>query len=131
MTKQKPLALTLDRFFRIQPLLLFVTLFFINFLLFAQEQKISKNIELKDNFPAAVIDMQKVLSKSTAWASLQNEVKKLEDGFKKEIKMEEETLKKEQENLRSQKSVLAAEQYKEKENAFKVLKRANSNSKKE
>ena len=64
--------------------------------------------------------MQKVLSKSTAWTSLQKQVKEIEDSFKEKIKGEEESLKKEQENLRAQKSVLAKEQFKEKEEEFKA-----------
>ena len=53
--------------------------------------------------------MQKVLSKSLAMISLQQELKKIEDNFKEQIKSEEEELKKEQDNLRAQKSVLADE----------------------
>ena len=48
-------------------------------------------------------DMQKVLSKSTAWEALPCEVKKIEDNFKEQIKGEEESLKKEQENFKSTK----------------------------
>ena len=43
----------------------------------------------------AAIDMQKVLSKSTAWVSLQKQVKEIEDKYKEQIKGEEEELKKE------------------------------------
>ena len=62
---------------------------------------------VKNNFGAAVIDMQKVLSKSTAWISLQKQVKEIEEKFKEQIKEEELELKKEQENLRGQKSVFS------------------------
>ena len=58
---------------------------------------------VKNDFGAAVIDMQKVLSKSTAWISLQKQVKEIEEKFKEQIKEEELELKKEQENLKSSK----------------------------
>tara|TARA_B100001989_G_scaffold153832_1_gene109766 strand:- start:2308 stop:2925 length:618 start_codon:yes stop_codon:yes gene_type:complete len=111
----------------------FKTTFFISLILtnilfintsfvFADEKskKSTKNNDTKSSFGAAVIDMQKVLSKSTAWTSLQKQVKEIEDSFKEKIKGEEESLKKEQENLRAQKSVLAKEQFKEKEEEFKA-----------
>ena len=125
MIKPRPLALMLVHFFKssIFVSLLLTHIFFINIsLVFADEKskKDIKNNDLKNSFGAAVIDMQKVLSKSTAWASLQKQVKEIEDSFKEKIKGEEESLKKEQENLRAQKSVLAKEQFKEKEEKFKA-----------
>ena len=83
-------------------------------------KKKQKSIELKNDFGAAVIDMQKVLSKSTAWISLQKQVKKIEEKFKEQIKEEEKSLKKSKKTLRAQKSVLAEDQFKEKENEFKA-----------
>ena len=123
MTKLKPLALMSARFFSLIRLLICLSIYFLitNFTLAEEKNKKSvKASELMENFPAAVIDMQKVLSKSTAMASLQKEVKKIEDNFKEQIKKEEEELKKEQENLRSQKSILAEDEFKAKEQAFKV-----------
>ena len=125
MTKPRPLALMLVHFFKstIYISLLLTNILFINTsLVFAEEKskKANKNNDMKNSFGAAVIDMQKVLSKSTAWASLQKQVKEIEDSFKEKIKGEEESLKKEQENLRAQKSVLAKEQFKEKEEEFKA-----------
>ncbi len=123
MIKLKPLALMSARFFNFIRFLIFLFLFFpLNNLVFAEEKnkKQIKASELKDKFPAAVIDMQRVLSKSLALASLQKEVKKIEDNFKEQIKKEEDELKKEQENLRAQKAVLAEDEFKTKEQAFKV-----------
>ena len=123
MIKLKPLALMSARFFNFIRFLIFLLLFFpLNNLVFAEEKnkKQIKASELKDKFPAAVIDMQRVLSKSLALASLQKEVKKIEDNFKEQIKKEEDELKKEQENLRAQKAVLAEDEFKTKEQAFKV-----------
>ena len=123
MTKQKPLVLILAHFFNFK---YFLCLIFLNFILInnvsadEKPKKSQKNNELKKDFGAAVIDMQKVLSKSTAWEALQKEVKKIEDNFKEKIKGEEESLKKEQESLRAQRSVLAEEQFKAKEDEFKV-----------
>ena len=125
MTKPRPLALMLVHFFKTTffiSLILTNILFINTSLVFADEKskKSTKNNDMKSSFGAAVIDMQKVLSKSTAWTSLQKQVKEIEDSFKEKIKGEEESLKKEQENLRAQKSVLAKEQFKEKEEEFKA-----------
>ena len=115
MTKQKHLVLILDNYFKH---LLFILVVLINFTAHSDEV----NKEAKNNiksFPAVVIDMKKVLSKSTAFVTLQKQIQKLEENFKKDIKAEEDMLKKEQDNLLSQKSVLSDEQFKEKENTFK------------
>ena len=125
MTKLKPLALMLVHFFKIKLYLslILISLFHINTSYISaqeNEKKPIKKSEVKNNFGAAVIDMQKVLSKSTAWMSLQKQVKAIEEKFKDQIKEEEEELKKEQENLRAQKSVLAEDQFKVKENEFKA-----------
>ena len=124
MIKLKPLALTWGRFFKPEKriFLTFAVIISLTSSLLAQEKKnkVINGNELKNNFPAAVIDMQKVLSKSLAMISLQKELKKIEDNFKEQIKSEEEELKKEQDNLRAQKSVLADEEFKTKEQAFKV-----------
>ena len=123
MTKLKPLALMSAHFFNlIKLLILFLIFISVPSFILAEDKnkKAIKASELKENFPAAVIDMQKVLSKSSAMASLQKEVKKIEDNFKEQIKKEEEELKKEQENLRAQKSILAEDEFKAKEEAFKL-----------
>ncbi len=120
MTKLKPLALMLVRFFNLNFFLslILINTFIINQNIVIADEKSKKSI--KKDFGAAVIDMQKVLSKSTAWTSLQKQVKEIENNFKEQIKGEEENLKKEQENLRAQKSVLAKEQFTEKEDEFKA-----------
>jgi Skp family chaperone for outer membrane proteins len=84
----------------------------------AQEQTKPTNTE-QINFPAAVIDMKVVLSKSSAFTTLQKEIQNLEKNYKEEIQNEENLLKKEQEKLVAQKSVLSAEEFKEKEDTFK------------
>ncbi len=125
MTKLRPLALMLVHFFNLKFFLslILINTFIINQNIVSADENSKKSIkkdQLKKDFGAAVIDMQKVLSKSTAWASLQKQVKVIEDNFKEQIKGEEENLKKEQENLRAQKSVLAKEQFTEKEEQFKA-----------
>ena len=57
--------------------------------------------------------MKVVLSKSSAFTTLQKEIQKLEKNYKEEIQNEENLLKKEQEKLVAQKSVLSAEEFKE------------------
>jgi len=120
MIKQKHLASTLVHYFRQFSLLLL--LFLSNVIIyqsaFAQEETKSSKIE-KINFPAAVIDMKVVLSKSLAFTTLQKEIQKLEKNYKEEIQNEENLLRKEQEKLVAQKSVLSAEEFKEKEDTFK------------
>ena len=123
MIKLKLLALMSVHFFNIKKIII-LTLFsslLINTI--SADEKSKKPLvaaDLKASFPAAVIDMQKVLSKSTAMKTLQQEIKKIEDSFKEQITKEENELKKEQENLTAQKSVLADEQYKKKEQEFRA-----------
>ena len=118
MIKQKHLALTLVHYFRQFSLLLFLANITIFQSAFTQEETKSSKIE-KINFPAAVIDMKVVLSKSLAFTTLQKEIQKIEKNYKEEIQNEENLLKKEQEKLVAQKSVLSAEEFKEKEDTFK------------
>ena len=118
MIKQKHLASTLVHYFRQFSLILFLSNITIFQSAFAQEETKSSKIE-KINFPAAVIDMKVVLSKSSAFTTLQKEIQKLEKNYKEEIQNEENLLRKEQEKLVAQKSVLSAEEFKEKENTFK------------
>ena len=118
MIKQTHLASTLVRYFR-----QFTLIFFLSYIntfqsSIAQEQTKSINTE-QINFPAAVIDMKVVLSKSSAFTTLQKEIQNVEKNYKEEIQNEENLLKKEQEKLVAQKSVLSAEEFKEKEDTFK------------
>ncbi|MAI02331.1 MAG: hypothetical protein CMP40_00690 [Rickettsiales bacterium] len=120
MIKQIHLVLTLARYFSNYSLIIFVTFIFMLNInnLYSQNVKNSEIIK-NVNFPAAVIDMKKVLSKSTAFSALQKEIQNLEKNFKEELSKEEKGLKSEQEKLVAQKSVLSAEEFKEKENTFK------------
>ena len=118
MIKQKHLATTSARYFRQLTLLLVLT--YINFFQSTIAQEEAKSIKTENiNFPAAVIDMKVVLSKSSAFTTLQKEIQKLEKNYKEEIQNEESLLKKDQEKLVAQKSVLSAEEFKEKEDTFK------------
>ncbi len=118
MIKQKHLASTLVRYFRQFTVVLFLSYINIYQSAIAQEETKSDRTQ-KINFPAAVIDMKVVLSKSSAFTTLQKEIQKLERNYKEEIQDEENLLKKEQEKLVAQKSVLSAEEFKEKEDTFK------------
>ena len=118
MIKQTHLASTLVRYFRQFTLVLFLSYSNIFQSSIAQEETKSINTE-QLNFPAAVIDMKVVLSKSSAFTTLQKEIQNLEKNYKEEIQDEESLLKKEQEKLVAQKSVLSSEEFKEKEDAFK------------
>ena len=118
MIKQKHLALTLERYFSKNIFTLFISFIFISYISLAQEDPKANKVE-NINFPAAVIDMKVVLAKSSAFATLQKEIQKLEKNYKEEIKGEEDLLKKEQEQLVAQKSVLSNEEFREKEDIFK------------
>ena len=118
MIKQTHLASTLVRYFRQFALVFFLSYINIFQSSIAQEQTKPINTE-QINFPAAVIDMKVVLSKSSAFTTLQKEIQNIEKNYKEEIQSEENLLKKEQEKLVAQKSVLSAEEFKEKEDAFK------------
>ena len=118
MIKQKHLASTLVRYFKLLTLILFLSFFSVSQNALTQEETKTGKPE-KINFPAAVIDMKVVLSKSSAFKTLQKEIQTVEKSYKEEIQNEENLLKKEQEKLIAQKPVLSAEEFKEKEDAFK------------
>ena len=80
MIKQKHLASTLVRYFRQFTIVLFLSGINIFQNALAQEETESGKTE-KINFPAVVIDMKFVLSKSSAFATLQKEIQKLEKGY--------------------------------------------------
>ena len=115
MIKQNLLVLMWVHYFKYLIIVFFAT--FYTYTTNAESEK--KNNLNVENFPAAVIDMKKVLSKSSAFSTLQKEMQEIENNFKKDIKKEEDELKKEKDNLIAQKSVLSKEQFKEKENEFK------------
>ncbi len=125
MIKQKHLVLTLGVYFSsfLFYIIILSNLFFLQTKnIFSQENNNNKLEEIDKtikNFPAVVIDMKKVLSKSTAWKTLQKDMQKIESEFKSEIEKEEKGLKDEQENLVAQKSVLSEEQFKEKQDSFR------------
>ena len=83
MIKQKHLASTLARYFRKFALVLFLSYINIYQSALAQEEIKSKTEQI--NFPAAVIDMKVVLSKSSAFTTLQKEIQKVEKDYKEEI----------------------------------------------
>ena len=125
MIKQKHLVLTSEVYSKVLIYFIQILLFLVLFQIdnsFSQEVKDENEVNLNNsikNFPAVVIDMKKVLSKSTAWMKLQKDMQKIESDFKSDIEKEENDLKKEQENLVAQKSVLSDEQFKEKQNIFR------------
>ncbi len=125
MIKQRHLVLTLAVYSRIILSTILFFCFLITFqisIAFSQEEETKKQTKTLDsikNFPAVVIDMKRVLSKSDAWKKLQKDMQKIESDLKTDIEKEEKDLKKEQENLVAQKSVLSEEQFKEKQDVFR------------
>ena len=83
MIKQTHLASTLVRYFRQFTLVFFLSYINIFQSSIAQEQTKPINTE-QINFPAAVIDMKVVLSKSSAFTTLQKEIQNVEKNYKEE-----------------------------------------------
>ena len=125
MIRQRHLVLTLAVYFRFFLCAFLVFNFFFTYQIsvaFGQEGDKKKQTKIVDsikNFPAVVIDMKRVLSKSDAWKKLQKDMQQIESDLKTDIEKEEKDLKKEQENLVAQKSVLSKEQFKEKQDIFR------------
>ena len=125
MIKQRHLVLTLAVYSRIILSTILFFCFLITFqisIAFSQQEETKKRTKTLDsikNFPAVVIDMKRVFSKSDAWKKLQKDMQKIESDLKTDIEKEEKNLKKEQENLVAQKSVLSEEQFKEKQDVFR------------
>ena len=77
MIKQKHLASTLEHYFNKTITILFLICFFL-VANYSHAENQDKNVNIEDiNFPAAVIDMKAVLSKSLAFTTLQKEIQKL------------------------------------------------------
>ncbi len=107
-------------------------IFLVNLLLifstvaFSQEDS-TESVEVeKDNlsvsgqeFPISVVDMQFIVSKSTAAVKVREYLENMKSKFGAEIKDEEEVLKQMQEELGSQRSILPPDEFSAMENDFR------------
>ena len=72
-----------------------------------------------ESFPIAVVDMQYIVSKSTAAVKVREYLENMKKNFGEEIKNEEESLKTMQEELGSQRSILPPDEFSLMENDFR------------
>ncbi len=83
-----------------------------------KDVSISK-IKIPDGFPLAVIDMQAVLSSSTAAIELAKTMENTQKEYREKLSVTQNKLNIEKEDLESQRAILAPEQFAEKENKFR------------
>ena len=95
---------------------------FITNLAIAQEE----NVEAEDNnsaineaFPIAVVDMQKIVGQSLAAVKVREYIENKKQEFSSELKKEEEELKKLQEDLANQRSIMPPDEFTELEGNFR------------
>ena len=97
--------------------------FILTFSAFSQENDIDsvENEELPvvgESFPIAVVDMQYIVSKSSAAIKVREYLENMKENFGEEIRTEEEALKLMQEELGSQRSILPPDEFSLMENDF-------------
>ena len=86
------------------------------------EDNSEENTELPivgESFPIAVVDMQYIVSKSSAAVKVREYLESMKENFGAEIKAEEESLKLMQEELGSQRSILPPDEFSLMENDFR------------
>tara|TARA_B100000686_G_scaffold355327_1_gene472722 strand:- start:10453 stop:11058 length:606 start_codon:yes stop_codon:yes gene_type:complete len=79
----------------------------------------TKTSIVNETFPIAVVDMQYIVSKSTAAFKVKEYLENMKAEFGEEIKNEEESLKQMQEELSSQRSILPPDEFSMLENDFR------------
>tara|TARA_B100001093_G_C26483956_1_gene866087 strand:- start:111 stop:716 length:606 start_codon:yes stop_codon:yes gene_type:complete len=112
-------------FLNLRSSLIIIFLLFINVSWSQEESKDKKNIEkntkikIPEGFPLAVIDMQAVLSRSTAAIELGKTMENTQKDYRKNLSETQNKLNVEKEDLEAQRAILAPEQFAEKENIFR------------
>ena len=79
----------------------------------------NKNPVNTENFPIAVVDMQKIVGQSQAAVKVRNFIENKKQEFGNELKNEENELKKMQEDLANQRSIMPPDEFTELENNFR------------
>jgi len=90
--------------------------FFTNIAL-AQEE--NNNAAVNETFPIAVVDMQKIVGQSQAAVKVREFIENKKKEFSAELKKEEEELKKLQEDLANQRSIMPPDEFTELEGNFR------------
>ena len=88
----------------------------------AQEENVeaeSNNSAINEAFPIAVVDMQKIVGQSLAAVKVREFIENKKQEFSSELKNEEEELKKLQEDLANQRSIMPPDEFTELEGNFR------------
>tara|TARA_Y100001960_G_scaffold129865_1_gene138160 strand:+ start:2424 stop:3032 length:609 start_codon:yes stop_codon:yes gene_type:complete len=95
---------------------------FITNIAIAQEENIeaeNNNSAINEAFPIAVVDMQKIVGQSLAAVKVREFIENKKQEFSSELKNEEEELKKLQEDLANQRSIMPPDEFTELEGNFR------------
>ena len=95
---------------------------FITNIAIAQEENIeaeNSNSAINEAFPIAVVDMQKIVGQSLAAVKVREFIENKKQEFSSELKNEEEELKKLQEDLANQRSIMPPDEFTELEGNFR------------
>ena len=88
----------------------------------AQEENVeaeNNNSAINETFPIAVVDMQKIVGQSLAAVKVREYIENKKQEFSSELKKEEEELKKLQEDLANQRSIMPPDEFTELEGNFR------------
>jgi len=88
----------------------------------AQEENVeaeNNNSAINETFPIAVVDMQKIVGQSLAAVKVREFIENKKEDFSSELKKEEEELKKLQEDLANQRSIMPPDEFTELEANFR------------
>lgn len=95
---------------------------FITNIAIAQEENVeaeNSNSAINEAFPIAVVDMQKIVGQSVAAVKVREFIENKKQEFSSELKNEEEELKKLQEDLANQRSIMPPDEFTELEGNFR------------
>ena len=95
---------------------------FMTNLAIAQEENVeaeNNNAAINETFPIAVVDMQKIVGQSLAAVKVREFIENKKQEFGSELKNEEEELKKLQEDLANQRSIMPPDEFTELEGNFR------------
>tara|TARA_B100000686_G_scaffold77180_1_gene83241 strand:+ start:576 stop:1184 length:609 start_codon:yes stop_codon:yes gene_type:complete len=95
---------------------------FITNIAIAQEENVeaeNNNSAINEAFPIAVVDMQKIVGQSLAAVKVREFIENKKQEFSSELKNEEEELKKLQEDLANQRSIMPPDEFTELEGNFR------------
>ena len=112
--------ISISKYFKIFNFLLFFG--FMTNISIAQEENVeaeNNNSAINESFPIAVVDMQKIVGQSLAAVKVREFIENKKQEFSSELKNEEEELKKLQEDLANQRSIMPPDEFTELEGNFR------------